>query len=103
MKTSALYGIDLFPVVIAKAEGTKPAMWIEPKLFYPFIFSPLAEEYVPLGAFATRGEAECALAHYREICNTPDMSGAVVEMFWHDFCAKAWKTGSFSETGKKIF
>lgn len=87
-----LPGNQGFPVAIARREGRKPETWIEPTMFYVWIFSAQECEWVPLAAFHTREDADRRLADYRAQYATPgcaELAGAVLELPWREFASMA--------------
>jgi len=61
-----------------------------PKRFYVWVFSYVAEDYVPVGVYNAKVEAEAELARWKR----PEQeyaSGAVLELSWNEFMEMAVK------------
>jgi len=57
-----LNGPSGWPVAMARKEGSKPApIYDPPAMFYVWVFHPQAEDYVPVGVFNNRADAQAHL------------------------------------------
>ena len=87
-----LHGHSGFPAATARKEGDVPEpMPAEPTMFYVWRFCFSAEDYIPIAAFSTRGQAEASLAGHAGAAKKKGytFSGAVLELTWREFMERA--------------
>lgn len=90
-ETAEIYGRHAFPIAVASKGGVAPPGYIEPTMFYVWVFCHKAEDYVPRGVFNSQYDAGLALAAIEDAYKEKGwpFSGAVLEQSWREFLDQA--------------
>jgi hypothetical protein len=86
MSEVELYGNNLFPTAVAEKEIKRPQIF-ESKLYYVFVFSATAENYIPVSVFNSRDEAIPWFEEYKR--QNEKTNGAILELSWKEFMEMA--------------
>lgn len=103
---SALLPLAVGPITLNKAEQIwSSSSSVTPIMHYIWSFSWADDDYVPIGVYNTREEADKVLEEIRKkVTMTNGFSGAVISSTWSEFVSMATRTklGRLAESLEKL-